>query len=82
MAHIGSLVATPDSTRSPLLTTREAAAYLRIARSTFAAQVGPFIPQVRPTPGRVLFRRADLDKFIEEQARCSAGKGVNSKAAS
>lgn len=48
------------------MTSAEAAAYLRVARSTFTMRILPRIPQVRPTPGRVLFRQADLDKFIEE----------------
>ena len=66
---------------SPLLSIEEAAEYLRIARSTFVASVMPRIPQVRPTPGRVLFRVRDLDTFIDEQARRSAGEEVSKEAA-
>lgn len=50
---------------SPLLSIEEAARYLHVARSTFVASVIPRIPQVRPTPGRVLFRREDLDAYID-----------------
>jgi excisionase family DNA binding protein len=45
----------------------EAARYLRLARSTFYELVVPQIPQARVTPGRVLFRRKDLDEFVESQ---------------
>jgi hypothetical protein len=69
MEQTDSMATAPDNPESPLLTQSEAAAYLRIAKSTFIEQVSPLVPQVRPTPGRVLFRRADLNKFIEEQAR-------------
>jgi excisionase family DNA binding protein len=60
---------TSDATASPLLTTREPARYLRLSRSAFYASVLPRIPQVRPTPGRVLLRKEDLDEFIESQMR-------------
>jgi excisionase family DNA binding protein len=57
----------PDSTGSPLLRIEQAAEYLGVARSTFVQEVMPRIPQVRPTKGRVLFLRRDLDAFIEAQ---------------
>jgi excisionase family DNA binding protein len=55
--------------QSPLLTINEAAKYLRIDRSTFVMSVRHSIPAVRPTPGRVLYRREDLDAYIAAQRR-------------
>jgi excisionase family DNA binding protein len=54
---------------SPLLRIEQAAEYLGVARSTFVASVMPRVPQVRLTPGRVSFRREDLDRFIAAQVR-------------
>jgi excisionase family DNA binding protein len=58
---------------SPLLTAHEAARYLRMATSTFYANVLPHIPQVRPTPGRVLFHKDDLDEYIERTRQPKIG---------
>jgi hypothetical protein len=56
---------TPAAVGSPLLNEREAAVYVRVALSTFKRSVRPHLPQVRPSPGRVLFRKVDIDRFLE-----------------
>jgi excisionase family DNA binding protein len=50
---------------SPLLNEGEAATYMRVARSTFKRVIRPQLPIVRPTPGRVLFHKNDLDEYAE-----------------
>jgi excisionase family DNA binding protein len=57
--------ASASTVGSPLLNEGEAAAYLRVARSTFQRVIRPQLPIVRPTPGRVLFHRDDLDEYAE-----------------
>ena len=65
----------PDdpTNESPLKTLPEAAHYLRIEeRSMRSIRQRGEIPVVRVSPGRIAFRRADLDAYIEarvEQSR-------------
>jgi len=55
------------SNSSPLKTLKEAARYLRVSERTMRSmrQRGE-IPVVRPSPGTVRFREADLDEHIEK----------------
>jgi hypothetical protein len=56
---------TPEVTASPYLTANESARYLKMALSTFYLHVVPSVPAIRPTPGRILFDKADLDRYVE-----------------
>ncbi len=51
---------------SPLMTQREAAAYLHMSLHTFRRYVAAHLPQVR-TGGRILrYRRRDLEQWITD----------------
>jgi excisionase family DNA binding protein len=51
-----------------LLTTEEAARYLRVSRRTLTRWIkeGKAPPSIK-LPGRRLYKRSDLDRFIEER---------------
>lgn len=50
---------------SGLLDLRESYSYMKCSRTTFLTQVAPRVPRVMIAPSRPLYRRADLDAFIE-----------------
>ena len=58
----------PLSLESPLMTVPEAAAYLRISRSTLYSLVkARELPQVHLVAGRAAFLKADLDDYINSR---------------
>lgn len=57
----------------PMLHEAWAAAYLSLSPSTFRQQVAPDVPPVRLTQRRVHWLRADLDKWLAQQAADRAG---------
>ncbi|MEM9702620.1 MAG: helix-turn-helix domain-containing protein [Planctomycetota bacterium] len=61
---------------SPLLTREEAWQYLKVSERTLRALSHPHGPlvKVKPTPGRVCYRRADLDAFLAERVAAEADR--------
>lgn len=53
------------ATRDDILSTAEAAAYLRKSVATFRRHVAPELPAVRLTPGRQTWFRDDLDRWLD-----------------
>jgi len=44
-----------------------AAAYLDVSKTFFLEHIAPGLPTIRPTPGVVLYRRASLDRWLDQQ---------------
>lgn len=49
-----------------------AAAYLDVGKTYFLATIAPALRPIRPTPKVVLYRRADLDAWLDRQAGAGA----------
>jgi uncharacterized protein (DUF1810 family) len=44
-----------------------AAAYLDVSRTYFLDHIAPQLAALRPSPGVVLYRRASLDRWLDQQ---------------
>jgi hypothetical protein len=46
----------------------KAAAYIDVSQTWFRGNLAPHLTPLRPTPGVVLYLRADLDAWLDQQA--------------
>lgn len=68
----------PDGAGLPLpywpaaMREERAAAYLDMGATYFRQRVAPLLRAIRPSKGMVLYRRADLDAWLDQQANGGA----------
>jgi len=55
-----------------------AARYLSVSATWFRERVAPAVRAIRPTPGVVLYRRADLDAWLDRAAGMNAASAGDS----